>query len=148
MRFRTLYGALTLLFFVAPLSASFCADCISGHCMMIGTSEVSEPSPAPAGPSCHGAEEAPPEEPAEDAAPCHNAAPAMASTDCCSLTTTASEPEIVTAPASSMVSEIALEAAVDAELPDAEHQRPGPQRQSPPPQAPQPLYTLHSSFLI
>lgn len=142
MNFRTLCGAFTLLLFVAPLSASFCGDCAPGHCMLTGESRMSEQSELRAESHCQEAESSD-----NAAAPCHSAAPAMASPDCCSIEATP-EPETVAAPAGSVFFEIALEATPYGELPAAAPTFAEDQRQRPLRQVPQPLYTLHSAFLI
>lgn len=88
------------------------------------------------------------EAPREEPPPCHDGAAELASSDCCSVTTTP-EPENPAAPAGSVLYEIALEAAPGAELLATEHDpAESRQRQQPPRQTPQPLYTLHSAFLI
>lgn len=143
MNFRKLYGALTLLLFVVPIGAAVCGNCIAGDCRLTSSaSGTSEPSEAQAQGHCQKAEE-----PSEETAPCHSPSPAMASSDCCSMTA-APEPERATAPVVSVSFVIALSVALYAELPATDQSHADDRQRLPSSQPPQPLYTLHSAFLI
>ena len=71
----------------------------------------------------------------------------MAFTDCCSMSAVP-VPENTASIAGSFVLEVALEVALDAEPPVTDQARSTADRQHLPEQAPPPLYTLHSAFLI
>ena len=147
-KLRALYVLISLTLIVAPLFASLCGDCVSGHCMEIIASRVSPPNTPQVESHCQKStttEEAP-----SDEAPCHSEeAASMASNDCCSMAE-GSELGEDSGLAGSIVFEFGLEAAApftalsgDRDRGFVESRYRLASRQAPPP-----LYTLHSAFLI
>ncbi len=165
MKSRVLCFGLIALFLTAPLTASLCGACATEECarggMTRGT-EMDEPSshesasdhqPATESP-CHRAEAntaaeeaAVPEATAEDSEACHPESSLSAIMDCC-LIADAPTPETSAVPAMVLAVDIALQSDSAFSAPLARSARIDDPRRRPPQLAPQPLYTLHSAFLI
>ena len=152
MMIRTYRTALALLLLVAPLGASLCGDCASGHCETIESLDaavVPEGTDEPRVNShCHEAEaEVVSEATSQDEpAPCHDEAATTALSACCALAAAPTPDQPITPTPSSSV--VTLEAAIDAARLAVVPHRSDLRRRPPVRPLSEPLYTLHGAFLI
>lgn len=152
MKVRALCALLTVLLLVAPLGASLCGDCVAGHCMATDLPETPVTAEPRVASHCHDAADAVIEDVVlhaveEAPAPCHDAAPTLVQEDCCAIAA-APEPESAIAPPASVGFALTLSTGVDAEVPGIAPNHSAPRRSPPIPLHSEPLYTLHSAFLI
>ncbi len=151
MAIRTLCGALILLFLTAPLTASLCGSCAQDRCELAQMAGMSGPGKAAAEDSMTEDHCSATMKTTGQSAPCPSVTSLAGPGDCCSIST-APDPEATGVPAISasygFVLKVVLEPVGSVVVPvvQAHWMDRDPHKALQP--APQPLYTLHSAFLI
>ncbi len=148
---RPLCGVLILLFLLAPLSAAYCEKCTAGGCdleMMANRATVHVAAESAAEEPAAGGHCPQAQQNAEDPALCLSPASMTMVADCCAMTAGSDSGE-----SALLVIAAALDLAVGPsgtieDVPAVQPQRWEGLWRQPQHLPPQPLYTLHSAFLI
>jgi len=128
-----------VLLLAAPLSAAVCGNCVPEHC---GLAEMTGTPGAEAESHCQEADET-----TRKPAGCPSAVPLASTLDCCTMAA-APDTEPSAVPAISASDVFVLEPVGLMVAPTVHSHRIDGKRPRAPQPVPQPLYTLHSAFLI